>query len=85
MGGFQLGKTSDRNQEGNPQLRFDSCRGCIVRNCRIYIVNDFTDIYSSNYTGIYLDHVHDTVVSNNLITGGTDMLEDEGRPPALQS
>jgi hypothetical protein len=80
--GFQLGKTSDKNLEGNPQVRFDTCRGCVLRNCKMYIVNAYIDLYKSNYTGIYLMQVYDTTIKNNYIAGGTAMGEEGGSPPS---
>jgi hypothetical protein len=80
--GFQLGITSDKNLEGNPKVRFDSCRGCVLRNCKIYIVNAYVDIYYSNYTGISLQWVYDTTIKNNFITGGTQMWEEQGNTPS---
>lgn len=80
--GFQLGITSDKLLEGNPQVRFDTCRGCVFRNCKMYIVNAYIDLYKSNYTGIYLMGVYDTGIKNNFITGGTQMSEEDGNPPS---
>jgi len=80
--GFQVGITSDKYLEGNPQVRFDTCTGCVLRNCKVYIVDDYKDIYKSNYTGIYLMQVRDTIIKNNYITGGMEMGEEEGHPPS---
>ncbi|MFW5793841.1 MAG: hypothetical protein ACOCWC_06110 [Bacteroidota bacterium] len=77
--GFQLGKTKDKNIEGNPVVYFSHCTGCALKNTEIHIVNNYDDIYTSNYAGLQLGHVNNIVIQNNYISGGTHMGEKEGR------